>query len=141
MEMNRGNEAGFNEAMEAVFTPRSVVDPKRKVEYAENAKRKGRRDKAAYRGCDDWMARQLAKKVLTDDKARKLLISELEAILDANGVDHSKWSRTAKGWQGLLRMTGGIALRRRVAEAGVLRFPDGDSVAAPKAWCERNWKK
>jgi hypothetical protein len=36
---------------------------------------------------------------------------------------------------GRFRMTGGLALRRVVAEAGVLVLPEGREERAPKAWC------
>jgi hypothetical protein len=39
-----------------------------------------------------------------------------EAICMANGVDLSHYSRTARGWQGLLRMTGRNMLAKRVKE-------------------------
>ena len=49
-----------------------------------------------------------------------------ERICSVNGVNLSKYSRTNKGWQGRLRMTGRNLLAKRVAENnGYLVMPDG----------------
>jgi hypothetical protein len=129
---------GIAEAEANEVRARSVVAPSYKTKYKEKAVSKGRRDKAAYRSCDDWLAREFAKVVLTTDKKRQLIVPELEALLDANGVKHAHWNRTTPGWQGRLRMTGGLALRRIVADVGFLVLADGTQVEAPRAWCLRN---
>jgi hypothetical protein len=55
-------------------------------------------------------------------------------VLDANGVDHSRWQNRSKGWEGRLRMTGRLALQRVVAEAGILKTADGEELVAPAEW-------
>lgn len=162
---------------------RSVVDPNYKRRYAERAKTarpiKGVDKKVMARSNHDWLAAELAKRVLRsepnvrvttyhrtkldaegnpvlDDKGKKITeelhgervtrptfelnVPAFEAILDANGVKHAHWNRTTPGWQGRLRMTGGLALRTKVAESGVLALPDGEALEAPKAWVAR-WAK
>lgn len=119
----------------------SVVGAEYKRRYAERAaamvrKPKGVSLKALKRSNTDWLAIELAKRVL-DDKA-KLVVPSLEAILDANGVAHRHWNRTTPGWQGRLRMTGRLALQRVVAEAGELTIPGGEAIPAPKAWCAKH---
>jgi hypothetical protein len=49
-----------------------------------------------------------------------------EAICAANGVSLVKYNRTAKGWQGRLRMTGRNLLSKRlIATGGKLMMPEG----------------
>lgn len=49
-----------------------------------------------------------------------------EAICNANDINLSKYSRTTKGWQGRLRMTGRNLLAKKVASKnGVLWMPEG----------------
>lgn len=120
--------------------PHSVVKGLYKRRYAERAeamvrKPKGVPLKALKRTAADWLAIEVAKRTLTDKAV--LVVPSLEAILDANGVAHRHWNRTTKGWQGRLRMTGGLALRRVVAEAGELALPDGSTIPAPKSWVDR----
>lgn len=123
--------------------PGSVVKSGYKLRYRTRAQEMARKPKdvakkALERSCCDWLAIELAKRVLTTDKKPKLIVPQLEAILDANGVDHRKWNRTTPGWQGRLRMTGRLALQRVVAESGELQLGGGDSVAAPKNWVARH---
>lgn len=127
--------------VEEEHTPNSVVKGEYKRKYAERAvamarKPKGVPLKALKRSNTDWLAIELAKRTL-DEKA-KLVVPSLEAILDANGIRHSHWNRTTKGWQGRLRMTGRLALQRVVAEDGELVLPDGSTIPAPKAWCAKH---
>jgi hypothetical protein len=59
------------------------------------------------------------------------------AVLEVNGVDHTKWANRNKGWEGRLRMTGRVALQKVVANSGQLHFPAFMSVAmaeAPEEW-------
>jgi hypothetical protein len=116
---------------------RSVVKPGYKAHYRAKADAMQRRPKAIplkalRRTTGDWLGLELAKLVL-DPKA-KLIVSKLEAILDANGVKHSHWNRTTKGWQGRLRMTGRLALERIVAAEGALLVPDAAAIPAPRSW-------
>lgn len=129
------------EAAEAILLPKSVVKPTYKLRYAEREaamqrRPKGVSRKALARSTGDWLALELAKLVL-DEKSR-LVVSKLEAILDANGVDHAKWNRTTKGWQGRLRMSGRLALQRVVAEDAELALPDGAVLVPPRAWVQKH---
>lgn len=132
---------GIMEAEANEFRSRSVVPVKHKAHYREKATAAGRRDKAAYRSCDDWLARQLMKHVLSDDKKRRLSIEELEALLTVNGVPFGHYRRDFNGWQGTFRMSTGIVLRKAVANRGTLILVDGTEVKAPMAWCERNMSR
>lgn len=132
------NDNAITEQDEAtIHAPKSVVASTYKAKYAARAvalqrKPKGVPLKALKRMSGDWLGLELAK--LTLDAKAKLVVPALEAILDANGVPHSHWNRTTPGWVGRLRMTGGLALRRVVAEDGELVLPDGSTLEAPKAW-------
>jgi hypothetical protein len=110
--------------------PASVVGRKYKVKYRDRARANGERSKAAKRSTWDWLAETLAAEVL-NEKA-KLRVDDFLAILDANGVDHSRWTNRSPGWEGRLRMTGSLALRRVVAEAGVLWLADGEELVVPE---------
>ena len=105
----------------------SVVSAKYKQRYAERGN---------PRGCNDWLQNALAP--LTLDALGKLRVADFEAILDANGVKHEHWNRVTPGWQGRLRMSGGMALRTRVANAGALLLPDGTEMEAPVAFCDKH---
>ena len=111
---------------------RSVVQSKYKHRYAERAVAGGTKRKAAQRSAWDWLSQTIAAQCL-DDKDR-ISIDAFLALLDANGVDHSRWTNRNKGWEGRLRMTGRLALQRVVAEAGLIRLPDGDECEAPAEW-------
>lgn len=108
---------------------KSVVKRKYKERYAQRAKEAGLRSKIAQRSNWDWLAQTLAGEVL-DDK-RKLIVDRFLRLLEANGVDHSKWQNRSQGWEGRLRMTGRLALQRVVAESGVLHTADGETLEAP----------
>lgn len=129
------------EAEAAIALPRSVVAPTYKAKYAQReaamTKRpKGVSRKALARSNGDWLAVELAKVVL--DQRSKLVVAQLEAVLDANGVPHAHWNRVSPGWQGRLRMTGRLALQRVVAENGVLELPDGTTLQAPRSWVAKH---
>jgi hypothetical protein len=124
-------EAILSVALEDAARARSVVKPTYKLAYAERAIAsrlpKGVSRKAAARSCGDWLALTIAKLCIVGKNT--LDVERFEALLDANGVAHSHWNRTTKGW---------LALQRVVAEAdGELLVPgeNGDTiVAAPKSW-------
>lgn len=119
----------------------SVVESSYKAKYRTRATELARKPKdvslKALKRCNsDWLAIQLARLSL-DDK-QKLIVPAFEAILDANGVKHDHWNRTTPGWQGRLRMTGRLALQRKVAEAdGELVLADGSTLKAPRTWVEK----
>jgi hypothetical protein len=112
---------------------RSVVAPAYKVRYRERAATaklpKGTDRKVVARSCGDWLSLVLARETVTKRKSDR---QKVAAILEANGVAHDRWAALDNG---RFRMTGGLALRRVVAEAGVLVLPEGREERAPKAWC------
>ena len=110
----------------------SVVGVAYKHRYAQRAAGAGLKRKAAQRSAWDWLAQTIAGECL-DDKDR-ISIDRFLALLDANGVDHSRWTNRNKGWEGRLRMTGRLALQRVVAEAMVLKTADGETLDAPTEW-------
>jgi len=110
----------------------SVVQPKYKHRYAERAVSNGLKRKAAQRSAWDWLAQTIAGEAL--DKKDRLDVGRFLALLDANGVDHSRWTNRNKGWEGRLRMTGRLALQRIVAESGTLKTADGEELQAPAEW-------
>ena len=111
---------------------RSVVGTKYKHRYAERAVAIGNKRKAAQRSAWDWLAQTIAGECL--DGKDRIDIGRFLALLDANGVDHSKWTNRNKGWEGRLRMTGRLALQRVVAEIGTLATVDGETLEAPAEW-------
>jgi len=111
---------------------RSVVGTKYKHRYAERAVALGNKRKAAQRSAWDWLAQSIAA-ICLDDKDR-IDIAAFLALLDANGVDHSRWQNRSKGWEGRLRMSGRLALQRVVAEGEMLRTADGEELVPPAEW-------
>ena len=107
----------------------SVVAAKFKDKYLANARLNGIPGKAAKRSNWDWLSQQIAGYCL-DDK-HKIDINKFLSLLDANGVDHSKWTNRNKGWEGRLRMTGRVALQKVVANKEQLVL--GENVAIPPA--------
>lgn len=110
----------------------SVVKTAYKKRYAERASLAGHKRKAAQRSAWDWLAQSIAGECLGEGD--RIDIGRFLALLEANGVDHSKWNNRNKGWEGRLRMTGRLALQRVVAEAMVLKTADGDELEAPAEW-------
>lgn len=114
----------------------SVVGAAYKRKYAERAKEarlpKGADRRAIARSCGDWLAVTVAAIVL--DEKRKLRVADFEALLDANGIAHAHWNRTTPGWEGRLRMTGGLALRTAVAREEQLFVPGGETLTPPRSW-------
>jgi hypothetical protein len=112
--------------------PNSVVKVAYKAKYAEKARTAGLKRKAAQRSTWDWLAQSIAGECLTDKD--KIDIDRFLSLLDANGVDHSRWTNRNKGWEGRLRMTGRLALQRVVATNEALRTPDGETLVPPTEW-------
>jgi hypothetical protein len=126
-----GKEPEEEAAEEEVKLPNSVVAPKFKDKYIANAVEKGIKDKAARRSNWDWLARIIARECL--DTKGKIDIEEFKKILERNGVDYSKWTNRNKGWEGRFRMTGRVALQKRVANNGVL-YLEEEGEFPPEEW-------
>jgi hypothetical protein len=120
-----------DEVAEDVAKPASVVRSAYKAKYAQRAAEAGL-GKKAQRSCWDWLAQTLAGECLDD--AAKISIDRFLSILEANGVDHSRWTNRNKGWEGRLRMTGRLALQKVVAAQGHLKTADGEELVAPAEW-------
>jgi hypothetical protein len=120
---------------EDIAKPNSVVKEKFKIKYLEQARAAGIAGKAAKRSNWDWLAREIARLCLNDQ--HKISIPCFVDILDANGVDHSRWTNRNKGWEGRFRMTGRVALQKVVANKGMLVTKDGVELLAPADWCEK----
>lgn len=122
---------------------KSVVGRSYKTKYAEKALtsrgKKGVDKRVVAQGNGDWLHLELLALTRPNPK-RPLDIPALEAIFDANGVEHRHLSRTSPSWQGRLRMSGGLALRTIVAESGELQLPNGTTLHPPAAWIAR-WAK
>lgn len=119
------------EVAEEIAKPASVVRSAYKAKYAQRAAEAGL-GKKAQRSCWDWLAQSLAGECLDD--AAKIDIVRFLSVLEANGVDHSRWTNRNKGWEGRLRMTGRLALQKVVAQQGHLRTADGEELVAPTEW-------
>jgi len=114
----------------------SVVAAKFKDKYLANARANGIPGKAAKRSNWDWLSQQIAAACL--DEKHKIRIADFVALLDANGVDHSRWTNRNKGWEGRFRMTGRVALQKVVADSGELKFGGLlDPIPAPADFIER----
>lgn len=112
----------------------SIVKPKFKDKYIQNARALGVAGKAAKRSNWDWLSQQIAQACL--DEKGKINIDRFMDILEANDVDYSKWQNRNKGWEGRFRMTGRVALQRIVANNNVLHGIGGDQVPPPE-WVEK----
>jgi len=102
--------------------PKTVVKTAYKHRYQDKAKARGLTDKASRRGNGDWLQRELQAE--TCDKQGRFDLGRFEAILDANGVDYSRWNRTSHGWVGRVRMSGSLVLRGVVGKSGLFRTPE-----------------
>ena len=109
--------------------PVSIVKDKFKQKYIENAVAVGANHKAAKRSNWDWLAQRIAEFCL-DDKG-KIDIRAFVALLNANEVDHSKCVNRNRGWEGRFRMTGRVALQKKVANSGFLQVPTDGEVPEP----------
>lgn len=113
----------------------SVVKDKFKDKYIENAKALGIPGKAAKRSNWDWLSQQLATFCLNDKHS--IDIGAFTDVLDANGVDHSRWTNRNRGWEGRFRMTGRVALQKVVANSGLLKWPGGSETEVPAEFREK----
>jgi hypothetical protein len=112
----------------------SVVKVGYKKLYAARAVENGG-GKLAQRSCWDWLAQELAAEALVGGKLDE---ARFRALLDANGVDHSRWQNRSKGWEGRLRMTGRLALQKVVARNGHLVTVEGAKLDAPAEWVAKH---
>ena len=112
----------------------SVVRTAYKKRYAARAAGAGL-GKVAQRSCWDWLAQELASECLDGSK---IDIGRFLATLEANGVDHSRWTNRSKGWEGRLRMTGRLALQKVVAANGHLKTVEGAELEAPADWVAKH---
>lgn len=103
--------------------PKTVVKVAYKHRYQDRAKAEGRTDKASRRGNGDWLQRELQAETVGKDG--KLDFDRFVAILDANGVDYSRWKREGHGWEGRFRMSGSLVLRGIVGKTATFRTPEG----------------
>ena len=122
------------ETEEQINKQGTVVKAHYKRRYRDRAREAGIRGKAAKRSNWDWLAQTLAAIVL--DRHHKLNVDALVALLQANGEPDplGRWDNRSKGWEGRLRMTGGLWLRTVVAEEGVLYTADGEELIPPPEW-------
>jgi hypothetical protein len=130
--VDHAEQQAIAEIEEQIALPRSVVKPTYKVKYRDRAREAGVKGKAAKRSAWDWLAQSIAAIAL--DEREKLKVGDFLALLDANGVDHSRWQNRSPGWEGRLRMTGRLALQKVVAEAEVLMTADGEELVPPAEW-------
>lgn len=110
---------------EAPEKPGSVVKTKYRAIYAE---------RGHPTHCGDELAVKLNNLVLDGSHCN---IEYFKMILDANGVDMSKYNTTNNGWQGRYRMTGRNKLAKVVhSNGGVLKLPNGDELRMSQEWIQ-----
>lgn len=114
-----------------IALPHSVVKPTYKIKYKNRAIAAGLTGKAAKRSNGDWLSRRMAELVLTKDA--KLNVSALVDVCAVNGLPdiEERWPNRNNGWEGRLRMTACLVLRKIVADNGKLMLPDGTELEAP----------
>jgi hypothetical protein len=123
LQPEEGAETGFTETEPSdKLGPKTVVKTRYKHVYQDRAKAAGRTDKASKRGNGDWLQRELQAETMSGDRFD---VERFIEIMDANGVDYSRWNRTTRGWEGRFRMSGSIVLRGRVGKSGILHMPNG----------------
>lgn len=138
VENDPEEQAAIAEIDHQIGLSNSKVKPHYKRLYKERARAQGIKGKAAKRSTWDWLAQRMAELTLTS-KA-KLKLEEFGALMAANDIDIRKWThdeegnpKMTPGWEGRLRMTGGLVLRRKLAETGVLHLADGTTEQMPEA--------
>ena len=121
-----------------IALPHSVVKPTYKIKYKARAIAAGLTGKAAKRSNGDWLSRRMAELVLTSNA--KLNVEALELVCSANGLEdiQTRWPNRNTGWEGRLRMTACLVLRKIVADNGYLSLPDGTQLEAPADFCQLN---
>lgn len=116
----------------------SKVQRKYKLRYKANALARGGKGKAEKRMNGDWLSHQMKELVLT--KKEKLDVAKLEALCAANGLHDigERWPNRNTGWEGRLRMTACLVLRKIVADNQVLHVPGADDRTPPAEFVARN---
>jgi hypothetical protein len=111
--------------------PNSVVKASYKTKYKLRAMALGQKGKAAKRSNGDWLAEQMKGLVL--DKREKLIVERLVEICEANELEGilERWPNQSKGWEGRLRMTACLVLRKIVADNQALHVPGEDEPRIP----------
>lgn len=130
-EFEQWNNAWDEAADEAEPEPAgSVVAQKYRAIYAEMGH---------PTHCGDWLAQLLNNLCITDKNGTDM--ERFKMIMEANGVNMSKYKTSGNGWQGRYRMTGRNLVARKVFETGKLLEPDSDGTIiaeykAPKDWLD-----
>lgn len=135
---DKRERAAIAEIDQQIALPHSVVKPTYKVKYKARAMAAGLKGKAAKRSNGDWLSRRMAELVLTERE--KLNVQALVDLCAANGLEdiESRWPNRNTGWEGRLRMTACLVLRKIVADNGKLILMDGSELAAPEEFCKLN---
>jgi len=131
LEDVRQEQLAIAEIDRQIALPHSVVKPGYKAKYKARAIALGLRGKAAKRTNGDWLGEQMRSLVL--DKREKLIVERLVDICEANGLDNieERWPNKNKGWEGRLRMTACLVLRKIVADNAMLIVPGEDEPRIP----------
>ena len=135
---DKREQAAIAEIDQQIALPHSVVKPTYKVKYKARAMAAGLKGKAAKRSNGDWLSRRMAELVLTERE--KLNVQALVDLCAANGLEdiESRWPNRNTGWEGRLRMTACLVLRKIVADKGTLTLMDGTEMEAPAEFCQLN---
>jgi hypothetical protein len=117
---------------------RSVVPLGYKQTYAARAVRNGHATKAAKRSNSDWLALELEAECVPNGKG-PFDLQRFAAILEANGGGNAleRWPNRNSGWEGRLRMSGGVILRSIVRKNGFLVTVEGAKIEAPADFLAR----
>jgi len=136
--VDRKEQLAIAEIEAQIALPHSVVKPTYKIKYKARAMAAGLKGKAAKRSNGDWLSRRMAELVLTERE--KLNVQALVDLCAANGLEdiESRWPNRNTGWEGRLRMTACLVLRKIVADNGKLILMDGSEMEAPEDFCRLN---
>ena len=131
LEDQRQEALALAEINHQIALPHSVVKASYKVKYKERAIAAGLKGKASKRSNGDWLSRQMAELVL--DKKEKLIVERLVEVCEANGLEDilNRWPNQSKGWEGRLRMTACLVLRKIVADNAQFVVPGEEEPRIP----------
>jgi hypothetical protein len=138
LEDQRQEALALAEIDHQIALPHSVVKASYKTKYKERAIAAGLKGKAPKRSNGDWLSRQMAELVL--DKKEKLVVERLVEVCAANGLDGilERWPNQSKGWEGRLRMTACLVLRKIVADNASLIVPGQEDRIPPADFIRLN---